>query len=90
MASLKIDRDRLMNADAEQVGRLAVALADLVQDQPEEVRVLGTAAFFKLFLERLGIEPQDAMTAVGNLMAEAERLGVRQFSGLREYLATDF
>lgn len=87
---MRIDRDRLMNADPEKVGRMAIALADLVQDQPAEVRVLGTAAFFKLFLDRIGIEPQDAMTAVGNLMAEAERLQVRQFAGLREYLATDF
>lgn len=87
---MKIDRDRLMNADPERVGRLAIALADLIQSEPEEIRVLGTAAFFKLFLDRIGIEPQDAMTAVGNLMAEAERLQVRQFSALRDYLTHDF
>lgn len=79
-----------MNASAEQVGRLAIALADLVQDQPAEVRVLGTAAFFRVFMDRLGIPPQDAMTAVDNILAEAERLGVRQFAALREYLKTDF
>jgi hypothetical protein len=85
-----IDRDRLNNASPAAVASCAAALADVLQDRPIEVRVLGVAAFTKLFFERLGIPPQDAMTASGNLMAEAERLGVRGFSGLRDYLSADF
>ena len=85
-----IDRDRINNASPAAVASCAAAIADVLQDRPEEVRVLGVAAFTKLFYERLGIPAQDAMTAAGNLMAEAERLGVKGFSGLRDYLSADF
>ena len=87
---MRLDRDRIMNADPEMVGRGAVALADLAQDIPADQRPLAVAAFFRLYLERLGIEPQDAMTAVGNILASAEKLGIRQFAALREYLRNDF
>lgn len=87
---MKIDRDRINNADPAQVAMTAAALFDVIQDKPAEVRTMGAAAFLKLFFEWAGIEPQDAMTAVGNLMAEAERVQVRSFAGLREYLRADF
>lgn len=86
---MRLDRDRIMNADPELVGRGATALADLAQDIPDHIRPLAVAAFCRLYLERLGIEPQDAMTAVGNILASAERLGVHQFAALREYLRND-
>ncbi len=87
---MSLDRDRIMNADAEMVGRGAVLLADLAQQLPDNDRPLAVAAFFRLYMDRLGIEPQDVMTAVGNILASAEKLGVRQFAGLREYLRQDF
>jgi len=86
---MKLNRDRIMNADAEQVGRGAIALADRLQDIADHDRPLAVAMFVRLFFERLGIEPQEAMTAAGNMLAEAERLGVRQFAALRDYLKND-
>jgi len=86
---VNLDRDRLTNADPEVVARAAILLADLAQQIPDHDRVLAIALFFRLYLDRLGLEPQEVMTIVGNLIAAAPRLDVRQVAALRDYLRDD-
>jgi hypothetical protein len=86
---VKLDRDALTNADTKQVAQGIVHLADAAQKLDKHTRVLATAGFLALLLERLDIPPQDPMTILGNLRAEAERQGRVEFRAIEQYLRDD-
>lgn len=86
---LKIDRDLINMAGTKEVSQGIVLIADVVQQLPMHIRVLAAAGFLALLLERLGIEPQDPMTILGNLRAEAEREGRVEFRAIAQYFKDD-
>lgn len=88
-ATLRLNRDLLNSADTKAVSLGIVQIADSVQRLPKEVRVLSAAGFLALLLEKLDIPPQDPMTILSNLRAEAEREGRVEFRAIEDYMSTD-
>lgn len=86
---MRIDRDLINQAGTKEVSQGIVAIADVVQKLPVHIRVLAAAGFLALLLERLDIPPQDPMTILGNLRAEAEREGRVEFRAIEAYFKDD-
>lgn len=88
---LLIDRDRLMNAPRKIVATATVNIFDRIQGMAKEIQVLALAAAFAITCETSRVEPQDAFTAVKNLMADPMTSTGRglQFDAMKYHLETD-
>lgn len=81
-----------MNADRTRVGRLCVLLFDRIQLHPiYEEQVLALAGAFALMCDVLRVAPQDAFTAVKNLMVDERHPDglLHQFAAMKHHLATE-
>ena len=82
------DYDRLVNASGADVAQTIMTIADRVQTHKPEARVLGSAAFFLMTCEHLGVVPQDAFTAITNLMHHKD--GQKpEFKAVRMYVENE-
>lgn len=88
---LLYNRDLLMNASKRAVANATVAIFDRIQGMSKEVQILGLAAAFAIACEVSRCEPQDAFTAVKNLMADPMTATGRglQFDAMRYHIDTD-
>jgi len=84
-----MDRDKLNGIAVRKAATTTFAVIDAVQERPPEAQIFGIAAAFRLLSERLGIEPQDAMTVVGNVLASSETGDRVEFDAVRDYLANE-
>lgn len=86
---LLIDRHALTNADRGAVARLCIALFNAASHNPrEEEQLLALAAAFLIMAESLDVSPQDAFTAIKNMMVDPMRASgiFHQFDAARHYL----
>lgn len=88
---LLYNRDRLMNASKRSVANITVAIFDRIQGAAKELQILGLAAAFAITCEASRVEPQEAFTAVKNLMADPLTATGRglQFDAMRYHLDTE-
>lgn len=86
-----IDRDRLNSAPRGPVAKAMVNLFSTLQQLPKEIQLLALAAAFSLMIDVTKLPPQDAHTAVKNLMrdeANPTRMAP-QFDAMRFHLETE-
>lgn len=88
---LLYDRDRLMNAPKRAVATACVNIFDRIQGLSKEIQILALAGAFAITCEVSRCSPQDAFTAVKNLMADPMTSTGRglQFDAMRFHLDTD-
>jgi len=85
---MKFNRDLMNMASVKEAATSTMRVIDAAQDLPPHLQLIGITATFKMMLERFGVDPQDAFTAVDNIMNNAE--GKRaEFRAVRMYLATE-
>lgn len=87
-----IDTDMLNNASADDVIRVALTIADTIQNFPQHVRLAGAMLFLQTCAELTGTSPQDVATVAGNIRTFAERdllAPGQHFRGLVNFLKDD-
>jgi hypothetical protein len=67
---LKLNRDRLNNADQQASAIAAMAVIDSVQRMPAEQQLVGIAAAFLLYCETHRISAQDAFAVTKNVTVD--------------------
>jgi len=78
-----------MNADRVTVARLCVQVFDRLQLHPNKAeQVLALAGAFALITDALRVSPQDAFTAVRNLMVDRQHSDrkVAQFAAIEHFM----
>lgn len=68
-----LNRDALINANADAVIDVALAIADRLQDFPQHLRLAGAMLFLQTCTELTGTSPQDVATVAGNIRTAAEK-----------------
>lgn len=87
---MKFDRQKLTNADPQEVANATYAIIDALQRFPVEVRALAAACHIKLTTELRGVSPQDILTPADNLMSSPEGQYRRnEFRAARDYMTKE-
>ena len=80
-----IDRDKLNSLSPTVAARSTFTMLDRAQDLNPENQLIATGALLLMLCEHHGIETQDVMTVVKNLMA-AEKDRHDDFTALQNYM----
>ena len=85
---MRLNRDRMNNADPRTVANAPMAVVDRLQAFPAEAQAMGAAVAFLILAEQGGIPAQDLFTATKNLMNNQD--GIRpEFAALSEYVRNE-
>ena len=84
----RFNRDLFNNANLHQVCLGSMAIIDRIQSEPPHVQMASMAATFLMLCDHWKVKPQEAFTAVTNMMNHAEGRRV-EFDAVASYIAEE-
>lgn len=80
-----MNHDRMVNAPSEAVAKATMRLIDVLQHEPADIQSVVACILFKTVCDVHGVEPQDAFTVAGNMLADTIHGQRPEFAALRQY-----
>jgi hypothetical protein len=83
---MKLNRDRLNNADQQRSAIASMEVIDRLQHHPADEQIVAAAAVFLMLAEHYGITAQDAFTVTKNVINDTDRKLIPEFRAVRQYI----
>ena len=77
--------DRLYNCNPKRVANASMAALNAIQDYPADEQLAAAGVLFLILTERFGVQPDNVLNCVDNMINDSKRYDLATFQGITEY-----
>ena len=77
--------DRLFNCNSKRVANASMAALNSIQDYPADEQLAAVGVLFLVLTKRFGIQPDNVLNCVDNMIKDSKRYDLATFQGITEY-----